>query len=323
MGKIKILNETIEFKEREMKVDELLFWSENPRVHSELHAVDGMEPTQKEIEDILTSKDHVKQLRNSIKTNGGLTHPVFVRDGVVVEGNSRLAAYRLLCRNDKITWAKIRCNVLPPDMSDDLVFSFIASIHVNGVTEWSPFEQAGYLVRHQMKSKKPIEAIAKDCGLTPSTAKLLVKVYETMQGNDDTDPNKFSYYLEMLKHNAIVQKSASNPSLNLIDTLCQKIKNGEIYNAADLRKVAKLAKAVSQDANEALDSYLKGNESLDSAVAKVSEEEKKKHALDVAKKFREMLVDKDYVIRLMNDEEEFNFEMGKIISRLKKISEKE
>ena len=126
MGKIKIQNETIEFKEREMKVDELLFWSENPRVHSELHAVDGVEPTQKEIEDILTSKDHVKQLRNSIKTNGGLTHPVFVRDGVVVEGNSRLAAYRLLCRNDKITWAKIRCNVLPPDMSDDLVFSFIS-----------------------------------------------------------------------------------------------------------------------------------------------------------------------------------------------------
>ena len=30
MGKIKIQNELIEFKEKELKVDDLLFWEENP-----------------------------------------------------------------------------------------------------------------------------------------------------------------------------------------------------------------------------------------------------------------------------------------------------
>ena len=34
MGKIKIQNELIEFKEKELKVDDLLFWEENPRVYS-------------------------------------------------------------------------------------------------------------------------------------------------------------------------------------------------------------------------------------------------------------------------------------------------
>ena len=34
MGKIKIQNELIEFKEKELKVDDLLFGEENPRVYS-------------------------------------------------------------------------------------------------------------------------------------------------------------------------------------------------------------------------------------------------------------------------------------------------
>ncbi len=320
MGKIKIQNETIEFKEREMKVDDLQFWPENPRVYSALRLkLSGEEPTQTDIEEVMTSLENVKRLRSSIKAVGGLTHPLFVRNGVVIEGNSRLAAYRLLCRVDKIRWAKVRCNVLPDDMSDDLVFALIGSIHIDGVTEWTPFEQAGYLFRHLQKSKKPIEAIAKDCGLTPSKSKQYVKVYETMLANDDTDQSKFSYYLEMLKNGDITSKSAKNPELNLIDTLCQKIKSGTITKANELRDIAKLAKADSADANMALKAYLNDEESLSSAVAKVSEEDKKRHARDVASKFREFLTNANYVVQLMAEDEEFKFEMDRIISRLNRL----
>ena len=320
MGKITVQNETIEYREREMKVDDLKFWPENPRVYSALRLkLMGEEPTQKDIEEVMTSLENVKRLRSSIKAVGGLTHPLFVRNGVVIEGNSRLAAYRLLCRVDKIRWAKVRCNVLPEDMSDDLVFALIGSIHIDGVTEWTPFEQAGYLFRHLQKSKKPIEAIAKDCGLTPSKSKQYVKVYETMLANDDTDQSKFSYYLEMLKNGDITSKSAKNPELNLIDTLCQKIKNGFITKANELRDIAKLAKADSADANMALKAYLNDEESLSSAVAKVSEEDKKRHARDVASKFREFLTNANYVVQLMAEDEEFKFEMDRIISRLNRL----
>jgi len=321
MGKIKIQNELIEFKEKELKVDDLLFWAENPRVYSILRMhTGGDEPTQAEIEEIMTTKcPNVKELRSSIKANGGLTHPIFVRNNVVIEGNSRLAAYRLLCRTDKLTWAKIRCNVLPDDVSDDLVFALIGSIHINGVTEWTPFEQAGYLFRHLQKSKKPIEAICKECGLTPAKAKLYVKVYETMIANEDTDQSKWSYYFEMLKNKSIPDKNATDPELNLIDTLCQKIKDGSIDNASDLRKVAKLAMANNTEANTALASYLQGEESLDSAVSKVSEQDKIKHAVDVTRKFREQLTDKDFILNLMDKDDEFKFEMQKILSRMQKI----
>jgi hypothetical protein len=321
MGKIQIQNETIEYRERELKVDELKFWPENPRVYSALRQkLFGEEPTQKDIEEVMTSLENVKRLRSSIKAFGGLTHPLFVRNGVVIEGNSRLAAYRLLCRIDKIKWAKVRCNVLPDDMSDDLVFALIGSIHIDGVTEWTPFEQAGYLFRHLQKSKKPIEAIAKDCGLTSSKAKLYVKVYETMLANEDTDQSKWSYYVEMLKNSDITTKSKNFPELNLIDTLCKKIKDGSITKANEFRDIGKLAKANSSEAYKALEAYINDEESLESAVTKVSAEEQKKHARHIAKSFREFLANPSFIHQLMNDDEEFKFEMDRIISRIKKLS---
>lgn len=321
MGKIQIQNETIEYRERELKVDELKFWPENPRVYSALRQkLFGEEPTQKDIEEVMTSLENVKRLRSSIKAFGGLTHPLFVRNGVVIEGNSRLAAYRLLCRVDKITWAKVRCNVLPDDMSDDLVFALIGSIHIDGVTEWTPFEQAGYLFRHLQKSKKPIEAIAKDCGLTSSKAKLYVKVYETMLANEDTDQSKWSYYVEMLKNSDITTKSKNFPELNLIDTLCKKIKDGSITKANEFRDIGKLAKANSSEAYKALEAYINDEESLESAVTKVSAEEQKKHARHIAKSFREFLANPSFIHQLMNDDEEFKFEMDRIISRINKLT---
>ena len=321
MGKIQIQNETIEYRERELKVDELKFWPENPRVYSALRQkLFGEEPTQKDIEEVMTTLENVKRLRSSIKAFGGLTHPLFVRNGVVIEGNSRLAAYRLLCRIDKIKWAKVRCNVLPDDMSDDLVFALIGSIHIDGVTEWTPFEQAGYLFRHLQKSKKPIEAIAKDCGLTSSKAKLYVKVYETMLANEDTDQSKWSYYVEMLKNSDITTKSKNFPELNLIDTLCKKIKDGSITKANEFRDIGKLAKANSSEAYKALEAYINDEESLESAITKVSAEEQKKHARHIAKSFREFLANPSFIHQLMNDDEEFKFEMDRIISRINKLT---
>lgn len=321
MGKIQIQNETIEYRERELKVDELKFWPENPRVYSALRQkLLGEEPTQKDIEEVMTSLDNVKRLRSSIKAFGGLTHPLFVRNGVVIEGNSRLAAYRLLCRVDKIKWAKVRCNVLPDDMSDDLVFALIGSIHIDGVTEWTPFEQAGYLFRHLQKSKKPIEAIAKDCNLTNAKAKLYVKVYETMLANEDTDQSKWSYYVEMLKNSDITNKSKNFPELNLIDTLCRKIKDGSISKANEFRDIGKLAKANSAEAYKALEAYINDEESLESAVTKVSAEEQKKHARHIAKSFREFLTNPSFISQLMDEDEEFKFEMERIITRIKKLS---
>ena len=113
------LDDTLILRNREIPVKlghlrqaDLRFYPENPRVYS-IVCSNGQDPTQGEIERTLVEMEHVKQLRNSIKLNGGLTDPVLVRDKsfVVLEGNSRLAAYRLLAQKDPIKWDLIKCKV--------------------------------------------------------------------------------------------------------------------------------------------------------------------------------------------------------------------
>lgn len=100
MSKITIGKKDYEVEEQLLNQCELHFYEENPRVYSILRS-NGSSPSQKEIEDKMTSMEHVKQLQLSIKQNGGLIDPLIVvkRNGnyVVLEGNSRLAAYKIAC----------------------------------------------------------------------------------------------------------------------------------------------------------------------------------------------------------------------------------
>ena len=81
-----------------------------------------------------------------------------------------------------------------------------------------------------------------------------------------------------------------------------------------------MAKANSSEAYKALEAYINDEESLESAVTKVSAEEQKKHARHIAKSFREFLANPSFIHQLMNDDEEFKFEMDRIISRINKLT---
>jgi hypothetical protein len=83
----------------------LRFFVDNPRVYSVVRA-NGKEPSQEEIEQQLGALEHVRELREDIKRNSGLIEALIVRDGTleVLEGNSRLAAYRQLVTKDAFKW---------------------------------------------------------------------------------------------------------------------------------------------------------------------------------------------------------------------------
>ena len=111
----------------------LRFYPDNPRVYSVLRE-EGKEPTQEDIRDRLLEMEHVKQLVQDIKANGGLIEPLVVRDGTfeVLEGNSRLAAYRYLAKGDPIKWGLVKCTLLPSDVSESLVFALLGEYHIKG-----------------------------------------------------------------------------------------------------------------------------------------------------------------------------------------------
>lgn len=122
---MEMVNDTITLRGEEIPVKvgylsqtELKFFPENPRIYSIISSWE-VKHVQEDIQRILIRREHVKQLITSIKANGGLTDPVLVQDEsfIVLEGNSRLAAYRALAEKDPIKWGLIKCELLPKDLA--------------------------------------------------------------------------------------------------------------------------------------------------------------------------------------------------------------
>jgi len=169
-----------------------------------------------------------------IKSNKGLMEPVIVRDGTyeVLEGNSRLAAYRGLARQDPLTWAKVKCTLLPKDIDEALVFALLGQFHVKGKKAWQPFEQAGFLYRRCKGHKLDYKTLAAEIGMKWKAVKHLVETYEFMQTHDEP-PERWSYYDEYLKSYKIGSARENQP--NLDDVIVKKIKTGEISKAVLVR----------------------------------------------------------------------------------------
>jgi len=212
----------------------LKFFADNPRVYSIVRA-NGREPTQDEIECQLGEMEHVKELREDIKRNGGLLEPLIVRGGTmeVLEGNSRLAAYRQLAAKDPIKWGMVKCTVLPTDVADSLVFALLGQFHIKGKKDWAPFEQAGFLYRRFTNHHVPADILAAELGLTTRMVNHLINTYQFMVDNEETDISHWSHYDEYLKSNKIKKARQVHPEMDCLTV--EYIKNGTIERAMDLR----------------------------------------------------------------------------------------
>jgi hypothetical protein len=193
---------------RFISVTDLRYYKDNPRIFSILKQL-GSSVTQDQIEQKLWDQDHTKDLFRDIKQNGGLLEEIIVRDHEVLEGNSRLCAYRRLLKNAKEAkdengvkkWSLIRAKILPPETDERTVFAILGLLHIRGKAEWKPYEQASYLFRqadaHRMT---PAELAAQIGGqTTEADVKNMINAYKMMEKYKDTDINRFSYYLEFVK----------------------------------------------------------------------------------------------------------------------------
>ena len=241
--------ETLLIREKEIPVvtttlrqDTLRFFVENPRVYSVLRADGDAEPSQEEIQAKLLNMDHVKALIQDIKRDGGLTDPVIVRAGTleVLEGNSRLAAYRHLVELDPIKWGRIKVRLLPEDMDEKLILALLGQYHIKGKTAWPPFEKAGFLYRRHKTHDIPVEQLAQEVGETRRKVAHLINVYQFMVDHDQDEPARWSYYDEYLKSRFI--KKVRNETFDQL--VVAKIDRGEIPRAVEVRdKLAVICKA--------------------------------------------------------------------------------
>jgi hypothetical protein len=278
-------NKKITVQLEELPQTDLKFYLENPRLYT-LVRRDGQDPTQEEIEEELGKMDHVKQLVQSIRANGGLIDAVIVQGGtnVVLEGNSRLAAYRILAKQDPVKWGTIKVKVLPDTISESEIFSLLGEYHIIGKKDWAPFEQAGYLFRRHKTHNVSIEALAREINIGKKLIAHLIGVYQFMVDNDERDVSRWSYYDEYLKSTKIKRARKEYPKLD--ELIVKKIRSEEIERAVDVRDGLK---TIVEAGGNVLERFASGKRTFSASVQSALSKGAGDQGVQKVKRFKEWL----------------------------------
>ena len=260
-GTIRIKGKEFPTETREVSYKILKFFVENPRIYS-LIRPDERAPDQESICKQLLEMDHVKELIQDIKSNGGLIDPLIVRtgDNVVLEGNSRLAAYHQLVKQDPIKWSLVKCTFLPENIDEKSVFALLGQYHVKGKKDWAPYERAGFLWRRHKLQNVELSIVALELGIKKAEAEKLVEVYDFMIKHHDTDRERWSYYYEYLKSRKVGRARKEHAGFD--DFIVSEIKSGDIPSAMDLRD--KLP-AICSGPPKTLKRYIEGRQEFEDA----------------------------------------------------------
>ena len=231
----KLNKQTITTEHDMLAVNELKFFYQNPRVYSVLRPIDGIEPTQEEIFEVMSHQEHVKDLKKDIKSTGGLTEAVIVKKNTmeVVEGNSRLAAYRLLYDESPMDWTEISCEILPEEITENQIHELIGKVHMSGKKKWDPFEEAGWLWRLSNEENKTMPELKQLFGWSSDKIKNYIKTYQFMLDKNLTEKSEFSHYLVLNTNPHIKKLKKVAPDID--DLIVEKVQTGEIKRADMIR----------------------------------------------------------------------------------------
>lgn len=195
-NEIVVLGQRISTRIEQVDIYFLTFWKDNPRVNSALKREFGnTDVSDEKIEDLLWKEDHVKELFQDIKKHGGLIDEILVKDNIVLEGNSRLCAYRRLHKKsieqkDNVginKWSKIRTRIIPSDTSEEIIFTILGTWHIRGKKEWNTFEKAAYLKRMNAEYGYSMTLIAEMISESKSFVENNIEAHDIMVENNVYD----------------------------------------------------------------------------------------------------------------------------------------
>jgi hypothetical protein len=314
-GEIPVRGQKIPTFTGDLHVSDLRYYADNPRVYSLVHE-NGIHPDQEEIEEKLQAMDHVKELIQDIRSHGGLIEPLIVRDETldVLEGNSRLAAYRALALKDPIKWGTVKCTILPADVSDAAISALLSQLHLKGKREWPPYEQAGHIYRRSTRGSVDIDQLHAETGLAKLVLTRTIEAYELMVAHNDDKRERWSYYLELVKSNTINKLRKTTPKFDKL--IVSKIHSCEIKTAQDLRdKLPVICKSPSRTIKKFLDGRLDFEEAYEEACEGGADNRQ----LSRLHKFRVWLADSDVQEGLVESEKSIKTKVQYEINHLLRI----
>ena len=263
---INILDKEIPYRDERRGISVLSFYEKNPRVLSKLMRANKLNGTADEkqlaIEEGMRTEVSVKYLRKTIFDHGGISEPLIIQEnGEVLEGNSRLAALRILYKeNQEEKYFTAPCRVVK--FEENEIDAFLHQQHVDGKVPWSAYDKA-YSAYHRVKIDGVL--VHEYAARTSDSEREINKQIETIDlmqlegAGDKTE--RFSYYDQITRSTKL--KHAFDDNSDLKRYLLDQLQEDKIpFTAQDLRdNVPVIAKK-----RKVLTNWVKGKVDFEEAV---------------------------------------------------------
>ena len=316
---ITILENQIPFSDERRETSDLKYYEQNPRVLSKLIRAGKLngsdEERQKAIEEGMPDESSVKILLRDIKLDGGISEPLIVHSRTleVLEGNSRLAALRILYqRHQEEIYLSAPCRMV--DLEEEEIDAFLYQQHIQGKTPWSAYDKA-YSAYHRVEiDGVSIEEYSRRTKTTEVNIRRCIDVIKLMKSEGaEAETEKFSYYNEIVRSSKLNRSFNDAPELKrfLLDRISEP---SPPFKAQEMRdKVPQIAVKP-----KALKKWISGSIDFDDAVTQSKISQPKQHALNATRNLKG--IEKAGVERLSKNEKNVLMqEMKKCKREIKRI----
>ena len=195
-----IAGRAVPYADDVIDLEYLHFWEDNPRVSAAVQGLRewrGANPIHRQVlmEQCMKQHESTQSVLNGLRFHNGQQEPLIVdsRENVVIDGNSRLAAMRILAEENPGHWGAAICRCYN-DLSEEERFALIAELHVVGKTEWSPYAKAITYRRQRDDLEWELAKIARVNRTNVAKVKAELATVDLMARENELDERKYSWY---------------------------------------------------------------------------------------------------------------------------------
>jgi hypothetical protein len=242
-----IENVSVPVEPRRVPIGDIKLDPANPRIQHEVSKRGKAgKITQDELGSLILEQSGVSELFKTIRDNGGLLDPIYVRpDGRVIEGNCRAASFLRLHRANPsdAKWQTIP-TLLIPTITDRQVAILQGSFHVSGKNKWQAYEKAGHL--HEMHTSLGMDpkAIGRALGMQEKVVTRSLAAYKVMKEKvlpkmKGAGLDKWSHVEEFFKNKELEEYRGKADN---IDHFVELVVTKKVKHGADVRKLPRILK---------------------------------------------------------------------------------
>jgi hypothetical protein len=233
----------------EVDPDAVLLDASNPRLGFSIRQLEPEERTDAACSLLLTSQEDVEELKRSIILSGGVQEPIYLRpNGVVAEGNRRVAAMRL-AKEERPADPRFKTMPawqIPEGTPETVVQNLLNEIHLGSVRGWAPYEKALQL-RGLLASGLIEEEVAERYRMTAREVRQHMAAADFMDReyfpitDDPTSIEhraKYSYFLEFEKNSRLQKRLDADEKL--AGRFARWVKTGKVSTGERVRRLPKI-----------------------------------------------------------------------------------